>query len=900
MPIEALCEAVSVDLGSTHRDRHAIPDEDDILRWCSSLVRKSADGRRLELAHFTVQEFLQQIDLSHDTLIGAYRIDLDADKIICAKIYLTYLNYKDFNDYSPFGQQVSNRRFQEYPLRRYPVHRSSIRNDLHHYQDDDQIFSLLRKLFNPSKLNTFISWLHDTTALVFEKRKAFHAPSDKSLNFLNSRLAETSTLHWAAMLGFAKVCSWLIKSGCELNRDGAWGTPLHFALLGLNVFFLTPMDFFHSHCAHEVSDLLVEAGADTKCYRVAGNENQSTLSIALATRYYKLVIKLLDSGELLDKFNLSQPEFLMGRKCDPEELHRMIDHTGFINVHPDHYRRLLQIKIRANAVNATHLMEKVNSLTFQKTEYEQMLRTAAELGQVEIVKSLLEDHKLDPNAIDESTGLTALHQAAKTDQLLILQVLINHRADWSILDSQGWTALHHSAQGKGLCCLKFLLWHLTAQKNNVQALTIPSSKPENLRSMIGVKAKDGRTPLLCASTNESEEAIRLIVDVGGSLKDTAADGSSALHYAASSGSVKVIKFIFGQAFNPSVVTCDGSSAIHCAIENNHKNLSKILQILLENGVDPLQTRNDGWTPLGTIVRIIKKTHSNPLRIEHIFDAGVTLLASLLDKSEPTSNAKEGSELIYLACTVSFRKAKETVSALVRFGVDCNIRFNGGRTALMAAAQRRRDDVLSVLLLHGADTSCVDDVGMTIVHYAAGCGDEDMLELLRETSIDWNSKAKIRQFGVWRTNVTALHIAAGKKSRKVLEYLLNENLMSDINARTSTGETPLLVAVRARSARNVSLLLSKGADSSCVDDLGNTAIHYAAEYGNGDIISEFLRNGSDMGVPNSLGLTPELTARKHNHRHLADIIMDYVFDQGGPPRSVSSQNCLIHFRCPPTV
>ena len=55
---EALCEAVSIDFGDTRRNLEAIPEEYDILYWCSSLVRKSADGTRIELAHFTVQEFL--------------------------------------------------------------------------------------------------------------------------------------------------------------------------------------------------------------------------------------------------------------------------------------------------------------------------------------------------------------------------------------------------------------------------------------------------------------------------------------------------------------------------------------------------------------------------------------------------------------------------------------------------------------------------------------------------------------------------------------------------------------------------------------------------------------------------------------------------------------------------
>ena len=55
----ALCEAVSINFGDTKRNFQAVPDEFEILHWCSSLVRKSPDGKRLELAHFTVLEFLK-------------------------------------------------------------------------------------------------------------------------------------------------------------------------------------------------------------------------------------------------------------------------------------------------------------------------------------------------------------------------------------------------------------------------------------------------------------------------------------------------------------------------------------------------------------------------------------------------------------------------------------------------------------------------------------------------------------------------------------------------------------------------------------------------------------------------------------------------------------------------
>lgn len=159
--------------------------------------------------------------------------------------------------------------------------------------------------------------------------------------------------------------------------------------------------------------------------------------------------------------------------------------------------------------------------------------------------------------------------------------------------------------------------------------------------------------------------------------------------------------------------------------------------------------------------------------------------------------------------------------------------------------------------------------------------QKILTHLRGTNVSWNSKATIYS----RTHVTALHIAATLESSSVLEYPLYETLLSDINARTDKGETPLYVAVRAQKPENVSILLSNSADITNVDNWGDGAIHWAAQDGNKEIVSEFMRHGSDLGLPNSLGLTPELVARKHGHDTLAKEIMDYVNEQ--------SESCRPH-------
>ena len=92
-----LLEAVSIDREHTQRDINAISDEIEILRWCSSLVRKAADGKTLELAHFTVKEYLLQLSTNDNGEFALYQIGPGHSGNELAKTCLTYLNFKDFD-----------------------------------------------------------------------------------------------------------------------------------------------------------------------------------------------------------------------------------------------------------------------------------------------------------------------------------------------------------------------------------------------------------------------------------------------------------------------------------------------------------------------------------------------------------------------------------------------------------------------------------------------------------------------------------------------------------------------------------------------------------------------------------------------------------------------------------
>lgn len=918
LKIDALCEAISINFGDTKRNPEAISDESEILRWCSSLVRKSADGDRLELAHFTVEEYLKQIDPGRDTSISAYRIDPRADWIILAKVCLTYLNFEDFNQGGPFDQHVVEHRFSEFPLRRYAVRNwpELARDDL----DDGELISLVQKLLSPSKPNTFVSWMHDETYLVN------FGDEIKSSSHIGYWFADTTVLHWAAMINLAEVCSWLIRSGCDVNRNTRCGTPLHFAQLGSRIFDLSTHGNLMVSLNHlkenRTSDLLLDVGADPNCHYIVGNEKLSPLFVALSGGCWDFVIRLLDKGGVLDDRCLDVVDFKsrLGNRSidelgesdlDPKGIYKIVERLNSHNVEPAHHERLLQLVLREKSSSAIRFMQRDKNFPLRDIHYEQMLRTAAEIGQVDVVSSLLEDHKLDVDAADEGTGLVALHQAARTDQLEVTQMLIDHGADRSKSDAMGRTALHHSTQGIGARCLELLLhqkvdtglgdlegitvWHLAAQEGNVQALKTLLNGPVDSASAIGFKANDGRTPLLCASASQSKESVSLLLSAGSSPTETASDGSSLLHYAVRSGCVEVIKYVAAQAVDTLAVTYDGSNAFHCAIKGTSSNLVEIIDVLLEIGVDPSVPRNDATTPLHDIVEKIRKESPSSDQLDCLFATSRTLLESLLKKPRLESDIKLGSELIYLACSHRFDSELETVAALLELGLDPNTRFDNGRTALMAAAKKGNEAIFNTLLLHGADPCVKDSDLCTALHYACFEDRRNILVRLRDTGIDWDSKGTVTVWGTLHGRVTAFHIAASIENSTVLVYLVDENLISNINARIDDGRTPLYVATQGRAYGNMSLLLSNGADPNSSDE---NVLYAAARWGDTEAIDEFIRYGSDLGSINGHSLTPELVARKNGHVTLANIIMNHINEKSWFPQSLSMhlRDLLIRRSC----
>lgn len=157
LPLAALSEVVSVSIYDRTLEWDAIVDPEAILRWCGSLVRRTPGADTLELAHYSVKEYLEHLDVKAFPQYIAYKADLKRDNLELAKTCLTYLCFDDF-DIAEIHDLRKLRSFMEdYKFLRYCV----LWWDQHAHvvEDDESLLELLQGFLNTDRTNQYLAWM---------------------------------------------------------------------------------------------------------------------------------------------------------------------------------------------------------------------------------------------------------------------------------------------------------------------------------------------------------------------------------------------------------------------------------------------------------------------------------------------------------------------------------------------------------------------------------------------------------------------------------------------------------------------------------------------------------------------------------------------------------------------
>jgi hypothetical protein len=227
---EQLVQALSVRDGERLFNSSSMTTEEDILHWCSSLVRKNIRSGHLELAHFTVTEFLEAIDPFQKPAFQQYR--LSGGHTTLASACLNFLLCREFDGctrpnirYTDHDVQQTWTKFANtYSFIRYACDYWS--HHVHNATWSDVEIDVWYLFSEESTLSFWTcGWAVDRISLCGLESFGCIETSRSSKNLT------PTPLHWAALFALDKLCAAFIESGMDVSQPSIIGTPMYCAML---------------------------------------------------------------------------------------------------------------------------------------------------------------------------------------------------------------------------------------------------------------------------------------------------------------------------------------------------------------------------------------------------------------------------------------------------------------------------------------------------------------------------------------------------------------------------------------------------------------------------------------------------------------------------------------------
>ena len=117
----------------------------------------------------------------------------------------------------------------------------------------------------------------------------------------------------------------------------------------------------------------------------------------------------------------------------------------------------------------------------------------------------------------------------------------------------------------------------------------------------------------------------------------------------------------------------------------------------------------------------------------------------------------------------------------------------------------------------------------------------------------------------------IHDAARRGDLARMQRLVVDG--SDVNAKSTNDETPLIIASLEGQGEIVSYLLQRGADIDARNKSGMLALHAAAYGGHRDIVALLIVKGAPVNdAGNRFGVTPLHVAAEENHVDVVELLL----------------------------
>jgi ankyrin repeat protein len=185
----------------------------------------------------------------------------------------------------------------------------------------------------------------------------------------------------------------------------------------------------------------------------------------------------------------------------------------------------------------------------------------------------------------------------------------------------------------------------------------------------------------------------------------------------------------------------------------------------------------------------------------------------------------------------------------------------GFTPLHMAIKSGSLDLVQLLLAYGCGMKEKTNVGKTVLHLAAGEGNEVLVKLSLDSGVE---KDSADNYGI-----RPIHDAA---NAAVARLLLDAG--ADPHSPEIFDETPLLSAAWRDDVEVVKLLLEHKANVDAQDDQGRTALHRAVSCKRVEIVSTLLRNAANINLQDIEGKTPLHEALRSGDVDIVVALLEY--------------------------
>jgi ankyrin repeat protein len=434
-----------------------------------------------------------------------------------------------------------------------------------------------------------------------------------------------------------------------------------------------------------------------------------------------------------------------------------------------------------------------------------------------------------------------LVNAVKNGDKAGVSTLLQQKIDVNASEADGTTALHWAARADDL--------------ETADRLIKAGANPK-------IANRYGITPLYLASVNGSAPMIEKLLKAGADANEVTSEGETALMTAARTGNVAAAKVLLANGAKVDAKeTWQGQTALMWAVGQKH---TEMVKELIANGAD-VNVRSatkiwerqntaeprEKWMPLGS---------QTPL----MFAArvGCAACVPILVKAGAQVDAKDIDDELTPLIMALINGHYDAAGALIDAGADVNLSDKLGRTPLYSAVDdhtmpisnrpspKEVDEVLTsfdlikLLLAKGAEvnlqlksaqpyrtkldrgTDGMLGAGTTPLIRAAKAADHEAMKLLFEKGADPNLAT--------RNGITALMAAAG--------------------VGTSDADTTGRVKPQADIIESIKLCLAAGADINAADSNGRTAFFGAAQQGFEKVVQFLADNGAKVDVKDRNGRT----------------------------------------------